>query len=218
MYNDTPAPGERTRRTFCAVCKHHYNARIAAQTAAVPVACAHVQIPPRWERRRQNAPPVTTTGTSDSARATVAAELGQQPGLYVACRSRQTSTSMMRAMLSKILLSDEKQAEPVKCEGRVVSSASERRQRDRTVVFEGKWAYMRYQGKTLHLGTVMRIQHELTERSSNLRHGLLGGHILACYSMSASTSERQIVSSATAKVLWTGQKHVFFGPNRRHKM
>ena len=40
MYNDAPAPGERTRRTFCAVCKHHYNARIAAQTAAVPVACA----------------------------------------------------------------------------------------------------------------------------------------------------------------------------------
>ena len=114
-------------------------------------------------------------------------------------------------MLSKILLSDEKQAEPVKCEGRVVSSASERRQRDRTVVFEGKWAYMRYQGKTLHLGTVMRIQHELTERSSNLRHGLLGGPILACYSMSASRSVRQIVSSATAKVLWTGQNTCFLG-------
>ena len=69
-------------------------------------------------------------------------------------------------MLSKILhATDEKRAELVRCEGRGVGSASERRQQDRIVGFEGKWAHLRFQGKTLHSGTMMRIQHELTERS-----------------------------------------------------
>ena len=95
----------------------------------------------------------------------------------------------------------------MRCEEQCLGSASERRQRDRTVGFEGKWAYMPIQGKTLHSSTKMRIQHELTERSSNLRHGLLGGLILACSSLIASRSECQIIASAAPKVLnW----HDFF--------
>ena len=93
----------------------------------------------------------------------------------------------------------------VGCEDRGVSSASERRQQDRTVGFEGKWAYVRFQGKTLRSGTLVKIQHELTERSLNLRHRLLGGPIPACYSKSASKSDCQIVAGAAAKAALDGQ-------------
>ena len=113
---------------------------------------------------------------------------------------------------------DEKRAELVRCEGRGVGSASERRQQDRIVGFEGKWAHLRFQGKTLHSGTMMRIQHELTERSLNLRHGLLGGPIPACCSKSASRSDCQIVAGAAAKVPWTGQIFVSSTGDRRRKM
>ena len=90
------------------------------------------------------------------------------------------------------------------CEGREVASTSERRQRDRIIRFEAKWADLRFQRQNEGLDTLVRTSSNPTKRSANLRHGLLGGPISASFPKSASRSDRQIVASAALETPMDG--------------
>ena len=161
--------------------------------------------------------PSITTGAAKRDRAVVVDELDHQAGLHHARRSRQALDQHDEGHAVEDP-TDERGAEVVGCEGQDVCSASERRQPDRTVGFEAKWAYLRFHCGNVDSDTLVRISSNLTNRSSNLRHGLLGSPIPACYSKSASTSDRQIVVSAAAKAPWTGQIFVSSTGDRRRKV